>query len=64
MKFYEKLDNKLNFILSAKYISRVDTIISDMLDKICWGLKWKKFTKEEADPLLDKLEYIQKNKIF
>lgn len=62
--FYDKIDNKLDFVLRSKYIPRIETVVEDLLDKISWGLRWKKFTNEEAEPLLDKLEYIQKNKVF
>lgn len=63
-KFYDKINNKLDFVLRSKYISRIETVVEDLLNKISWGLRWKKFTNEEAEPLLYKLEYIQKNKVF
>ena len=63
-KFYDKIDNKLDFVLRSKYIPRIETVVEDILDKISWGLRWKKLTNEEAEPLLDKLKYIQKNRVF
>lgn len=58
-KFFDKINCKLDFLLSSKYIPRLDYVVTDMLDKISWGIKWKKFTEEEADPLLDKVEQLQ-----
>jgi len=63
-KFYDKLNRKIDFVLYSKYIPRIETVVENLLDKISWGLRWRKFTSEEAEPLLDKLEYIQKNKVF